>query len=165
VSVAPELHGPTVVLRETAPQDAPELRRIRRQREVEQWWDPLEDDFPMGDEPDVDRLTVWRDEAIVGMVQVGQEPEPKYRSASIDLFLDAAHHGQGIGTEVVRLVLAHVVQTLGHHRVTIEAAVDNHRAIACYEKAGFRRIGVAHRSERDSDGRGWHDELLMEFVT
>ena len=87
MSVAPELHGPTVVLRETAPQDAPELRRIRRQREVEQWWDPLEDDFPMGDEPDVDRLTVWRDEAIVGMVQVGQEPEPKYRFARVSLMI------------------------------------------------------------------------------
>ena len=160
-----ELHGPTVVLRRTVAQDAPELRRIRRQPAVEHWWDPLEDDFPMEDEPDVDRLTVWRDGAIIGMAQFGQEPEPKYRSASIDLFLDEAHHGQGIGTEVVRLVLAHVVETLGHHRVTIEAAVDNHRAIACYEKAGFRRIGVAHRSERDSDGRGWHDELLLEFVT
>lgn len=160
-----ELHGPTVVLRRTVAQDAPELRRIRRQPAVEHWWDPLEDDFPMGDEPDVDRLTVWRDGAVIGMAQFGQEPEPKYRSASIDLFLDEAHHGQGIGTEVVRLVLAHVVGTLGHHRVTIEAAVDNHRAIACYEKAGFRRIGVAHRSERDSDGRGWHDELLLEFVT
>ncbi len=160
-----ELHGPTVVLRRTVASDAPELRRIRRQPAVEHWWDPLEDDFPMEDEPDVDRLTVWRDGAVIGMAQFGQEPEPKYRSASIDLFLDEAHHGQGIGTEVVRLVLAHVVGTLGHHRVTIEAAVDNHRAIACYEKAGFRRIGVAHRSERDSDGRGWHDELLLEFVT
>lgn len=100
MSVAPELHGPTVVLRETAPRMRPNFGASAA-REVEQWWDPLEDDFPMGDEPDVDRLTVWRGDRRHGAGRT--EPEPKYRSASINLFLDAAHHGQGIGPEVVRL--------------------------------------------------------------
>jgi hypothetical protein len=31
-------------------------------------------------------------------------------------------------------------------------------------KAGFKPVGVMQRYERDADGEGWHDGLLMEFV-
>jgi len=29
-------------------------------------------------------------------------------------------------------------------------------------KVGFTRVGIMRRSERDADGGGWHDSLLME---
>ena len=153
-----------IVLRALVATDAPELRRIRATPEVARWWEPPEDDFPFGDEDDVTRLTIEVDGAVAGMVQFDEEPEPKYRHASIDLFLDPALHGRGIGTEVVRRVVRRLIDERGHHRITIDPAADNAAAIRAYEKVGFRAVGVMRRYERDVDGRGWHDGLLMELL-
>ena len=98
------------------------------------------------------------------MAQFCEEPEPKYRHAGIDLFLDPAVHGRGIGTEAVRRVVRHLIDDRGHHRVTIDPAADNAAAIRSYEKAGFRPVGVMRRYERDVDGDGWHDGLLMDLI-
>jgi aminoglycoside 6'-N-acetyltransferase len=153
-----------MILRPLAPEDAQELRRIRATPQVARWWEPPEDDFPMDDEPDSTRLTIEVDGAVAGMVQFHEELDPKYRHASIDLFLDAALHGRGIGTEAVRRVVRHLIDERGHHRITIDPAADNAAAIRAYEKVGFSRVGVMRRYERDVDGRGWHDGLLMELL-
>jgi aminoglycoside 6'-N-acetyltransferase len=92
------------------------------------------------------------------------EPEPKYRHAGIDLFLDPAVHGRGVGTEAVRRVVRHLIDDRGHHRITIDPAAANAAAIRAYEKAGFRPVGVMRRYERDTGGDGWHDGLLMELL-
>jgi aminoglycoside 6'-N-acetyltransferase len=153
-----------VVLRALVATDASELRRIRATPEVARWWEPPEDDFPFGDEDDVTRLTIEVDGAVAGMVQFGEELDPKYRHASIDLFIDPARQGRGIGTEVVRRVVRELIEERGHHRITIDPAADNAGAIRAYEKVGFRAVGVMRRYERDVDGRGWHDGLLMELL-
>src|SRR3712207_7691433 len=36
-------------------------------------------------------------------------------------------------------------------------------AIRCYSAVGFRPVGVLRRYERDPDGTGWHDGLLMDL--
>jgi aminoglycoside 6'-N-acetyltransferase len=150
-------------LRELVPEDAPALRRIRCEPEVRRWWGPLEDDFPW-DEPEATRWTVERDGAVVGMVQFTEETEPRYRHAAIDVFLDPAIHGRGVGAEVVRRVVAHLIESRGHHRITIDPALTNIAAIRAYEKAGFRRVGVMRDAERDVDGDRWHDALLMDLL-
>jgi aminoglycoside 6'-N-acetyltransferase len=151
-------------LRPLAGGDAAELRRILATPEVARWWDAPEDDFPLGDDPDSVRLTVEVDGRVAGMVQYWEETDPKYRHAGIDLFLDPAIHGRGIGTEVVRRVVRILTGDRGHHRITIDPAASNAVAIRAYEKAGFRPVGVMRRYERDADGAGWHDGLLMELV-
>jgi aminoglycoside 6'-N-acetyltransferase len=153
-----------VVLRALVADDAPELWRIRATPEVARWWEPPEDGFPFDDDDEVTRLTIEVGGAVAGMVQFGEELDPKYRHASIDLFLDPALHGRGIGTEVVRRVVRQLIDERGHHRITIDPAADNAAAIRVYEKVGFRRVGVMRRYERDVDGRGWHDGLLMELL-
>ncbi len=153
-----------VTLRPLAAADAAELRRIHATREVARWWDAPDEGFPMSDEPDVARLTILVDGAVAGLIQYYEEAEPRYRHASIDLFLDPAHHGRGIGTEALRRTVRHLIDDRGHHRLTIDPAVANRAAIRSYEKAGFRAVGVMRRYEREPGGRAWRDGLLMELI-
>lgn len=153
-----------MILRLLEPEDVEELRRIRGTPEVERWWDAVEDDFPLGDEPEATRLTIEVDGAVAGMVQYGEEAEPKYRHAWIDLFVDPVLHGRGIGTEALERIVRLLVDERGHHRITIDPASENVAAIRAYEKAGFKPVGIMRKAERDADGGGWHDSLLMELV-
>lgn len=152
-----------MTLRPLAEGDASELRRIHATPEVAHWWDEPGERFPW-DEPESTRLTILIDGAIVGLIQFREEPEPKYRHAEIDLFLDPALHGRGLGTDAVRLVVCHLTRDRGHHRVIIDPATANIAAIRAYEKVGFKPVGVMRRAERDPDGKGWHDILLMELL-
>jgi RimJ/RimL family protein N-acetyltransferase/predicted enzyme related to lactoylglutathione lyase len=154
---------PELELHPLAEQHVEPLRRIRRAPAVAERWDELEPDFPW-EEPEVERLAILWDGRVAGMIQLDEELEPKYRQASIDLFLDPELHGRGIGTAAVREVVRMLTAERAHHRITIDPAADNPAAIRCYEKAGFRPVGVLRQAERDADGRGWHDSLLMELV-
>jgi aminoglycoside 6'-N-acetyltransferase len=153
-----------MVLRPVEPADEPELRRIHSTPEVARWWGTPDEGFPAADDPDATRLVIEVDGAVVGLIQFSEELEPRYRHASIDLFVDPAVHGRGLGTESVRRVARHLIEDRGHHRVTIDPAAANTAAVRAYEKAGFRAVGVMRRYERDADGPDWHDGLLMELL-
>lgn len=153
-----------MVLRPLAAGDVQELQRIHAEPEVVRWWDEPADGFPWSDDPDATRLTIEVDGAVAGMIQFSEELEPKYRHAQIDLFLDPALHGRGLGTEAVRRVVRKLIDERGHHRITIDPATNNRAAIRAYEKVGFRPVGVMRGYERDVGGDGWHDALLMELL-
>ena len=153
-----------LVLRPLADRDTDELLRIHATAEVRRWWDAPDEGFPLSDDPDTTRLVIEVGGLVAGMVQFSEELDPKYRHASIDVFLDPVFHGRGIGTEAVRRVSRRLIDEQGHHRITIDPAADNAAAIRSYEKAGFRPVGVMRRYERDAGGGGWHDGLLMELV-
>jgi aminoglycoside 6'-N-acetyltransferase len=143
--------------------DAAELRRIHETPEVLRWWGPPGEGFPAED-PTARRLVIEHEGAIAGMVQYFEEPDDDYRHAMIDLFVDPALHGRGLGTESLRRTVELLTTEHGHHRLTIDPAADNPAAIRTYEKAGFLPVGILHQYERDHDGAGWHDCLLMELV-
>jgi aminoglycoside 6'-N-acetyltransferase len=147
--------GERLALRPLLAEDAAALRRIHEQPEVRRWWGAPEPSFPLGDEPEAVRLTILLDGEVVGMVQFCEEPTPRYRHAAVDLFVDAAHHGSGVGSEAVRRVVAQLIDERGHHRITIDPAVANAAAIRAYEKVGFRPVGVLRRYERDAEGEEW----------
>ena len=155
---------PEITITPTTEEDAPALRALHETPEVSQWWDLPDPGFPMHDEPEATRFTIRYGDEIAGLIQYGEETEPKYRSASIDIFVGPAFHNRGICTQAIRMVLDVLLGERGHHRVTIDPAAHNHAAIRCYEKAGFRPVGVMRLAERDSDGGGWHDSLMMELV-
>ena len=158
------LEGDGLVLRPLAEGDEAALLRIHSEPQVVRWWGPPEEGFPWSDEPDSTRLAIEVDGAVAGLIQFYEELEPRYRSAGIDVFLDPALRGRGLGTEAVRRLVRHLIDDRGHHRITIDPAAANTAAIRSYEKAGFRPVGVMRRYERDADGDEWHDGLLMELL-
>jgi RimJ/RimL family protein N-acetyltransferase len=157
-----ELRGEVVVLKPLVFDAAARLREIRHEPAVHAWWGQMEPEFPF-DEPETTRFTIWVDGQIAGMVQYGEEDEPEYRHAWIDIFVATEFHGRGVGTDAVRRVVRHLVEERGHHRITIDPSVDNVAAVRAYEKAGFRRIGVMRLAERSPEGV-WRDALFMEQV-
>jgi len=158
-----ELMDGRLLLRELAAADRAELTRIHREPAVARWWEQPADQFPW-DEPGSTRLTIVYEGAIAGLIQYWEELEPKYRHAGIDVFLDPPLHGRGIGSAAVAALARALIELRGHHRITVDPAVANGAAVRAYEKAGFERVGVMRRAERDTGGEGWHDCLLMELV-
>ena len=155
------LEGDLVELVPLTADHLPALRRIRATPEVQARWGEPEDD---GTDPGVTCFTILVDGVVRGMVQYGEETDPDYRHASIDIYVDPQIHGRGIGTDAVRTLARHLVDDRGHHRLVIDPAADNTAAIRCYEAVGFRPVGVMRRYERDPDGNGWHDGLLMDLL-
>jgi aminoglycoside 6'-N-acetyltransferase len=154
----------TIVLRPLREDDEAELRRIHETPEVACWWGTPEPGFPWSDDPDSTRMAIELDGAVAGMIEFWEEPTPRYRHATIDLFLDPAVRGRGIGGEAVAQLARKLFAERGHHRVTIDPAVENVAAIRAYEKVGFTRVGVMRRYERAPGGGGWRDGLLMELL-
>jgi RimJ/RimL family protein N-acetyltransferase len=161
------LRGTSVVLRPTVREDVPALAEVRATPEVRARWmggDDLEAEIAAGlESSDTRCLTVEYRERIIGMIQWHAEEEPDYRHAGIDLFLDPAVHGRGLGTDAVRTLACHLVDAHGYHRLVIDPAADNTAAIRCYTKVGFRPVGIMRQYERGPDGT-WHDGLLMDLL-
>jgi RimJ/RimL family protein N-acetyltransferase len=160
-----ELRGDAVVLVPVTADHVPELRRILHTPQVHARWgdDDAHPDWPF-DDPETTRFAVMVDGVVRGLVQYWEETEPAYRHASIDIFLDPQVHGRHFGRDAVRTLARHLVRDRGHHRLTIDPAADNHAAIRSYASVGFRPVGVMRRYERDADGAGWHDGLLMDLL-
>ncbi|WP_156753737.1 GNAT family N-acetyltransferase [Actinokineospora pegani] len=84
--------------------------------------------------------------------------DPDNRVAGLRIAL-GGRHGEGLGTEALRLVLAHLFDTVGVHRVGLEVVDHNTRAIAAYRKAGFREEGRLREAWLWQGAR--HDVVVM----
>ncbi|MBW1596652.1 GNAT family N-acetyltransferase [Streptomyces sp. JJ38] len=161
------LHGSAVILRTATAEDVPALAAIRATPEVLAHWRGSEDleaevKEELEDE-EIASLAVEYEGRVVGLVQWYAETEPDYRHAGIDVFLEPGVHGRGLGTDAVRTVAAHLIDDHGFHRLIIDPAAHNAAAIRCYEKVGFRPVGIMRQYERGLDGT-WHDGLLMDLL-
>jgi RimJ/RimL family protein N-acetyltransferase len=160
-----ELVGEQVVLVPVADDHVAALKRIRRTAEVRARWGDVnaEPEWPF-DDPGTVAYVVMVEGEVRGLVQYAEEDDSAYRHASIDIFLDPAVHGKGVGRDAVRAVARHLIDDRRHHRLVIDPAADNEAAIRAYSAVGFRPVGVMRQYERDADGAGWHDGLLMEML-
>jgi len=158
------LRGERVLLRRGRPEDADRLFQIRNEPEVIRWWgsDDIEEISEQFIEAD-EGFVIEAYGEVVGAIQYHEEDDPMYRHAGIDIFLTTSRHGQGLGTEAIRLLARHLFEERGHHRLTIDPAADNAAAIRAYEKVGFRRVGIMRNYECGPDGV-WHDGLLMDML-
>jgi aminoglycoside 6'-N-acetyltransferase len=150
----------TVELRPLTEADWPAVRATLAEPSVARWWGPVRED--LGEEFEAP-LAVMVDGALAGVLDVYEEQEPGYRHAALDIVLSAPFQDRGIGREALRQAARMLIDERGHHRLTIDPAVANERAIRCYAAVGFRPVGVMRSYERGADG-AWHDNLLMDLL-
>jgi aminoglycoside 6'-N-acetyltransferase len=157
------LSGPRVTLRNATLDDTERVTSIRHEPEVERRWGVLEEGELEEFLRDEKTFVIEADGEVIGAIQYDEEEDPMYRRAGIDIFLTASRQGHGLGSEAVRVLARYIIEERGHHRLTIDPAVDNAAAIRAYGKVGFRPVGVMRSYERGPDGT-WHDGLLMELL-
>jgi aminoglycoside 6'-N-acetyltransferase len=162
---APALYGDTVALRAMTEADVARVAEISRLPEVLRWWDGWEAEAD--DKLRDDDLACWvveLDGYVIGFVQAYEESDPEYRHAGLDLFLDPLCQDRGLGQDVVRAVARYLLETRGHHRLVIDPAAANTRAIRCYEAVGFRRVGITRSSWWDHVEERWADGVLLDLL-
>jgi aminoglycoside 6'-N-acetyltransferase len=165
--VVPTLVGDRVTLRPMRPADRSALVELLQDPSIAAIWDTRgpehsADELLAGDS----NFTVWAievDGAFAGSIQASEEPDEDYRHAAIDIFVSSRFQDRGLGTEALRTLVRYLIDIRGNHRLTIDPAVTNTRAIRSYEKVGFRPVGVMRRYERGRDDT-FHDGLLMDLL-
>lgn len=158
--------GPAAILRGVEAADVDGLHAMLQEPSVREWWGDYDRDRVVAEMLDDDEVVAWvieMDGRIAGFVQATEELEPQYRHASIDILLSQRAQGRSLGTAAVRTVARWLIEERGHHRVIIDPAASNARAIAAYAKVGFRPVGLMRQYEQGLDGR-WHDGLLMDLL-
>jgi len=167
VPVSETLHGQLVRLRPAAMTDAARLTEILAHPDVEAWWGPHDltavQAKVSGQDDGSVPFAIEADGEIIGLIQYSEENEPNYRHAGIDVFLHPDWHGRGLGADALRTLARFLFEERGHHRITIDPAAHNERAIRSYQRVGFRPVGVLRQYERGPDG-DWHDGLLMDLL-
>ena len=161
-----QLTGERVVLREALPGDVDAFVEILAAPEVERWWGPhAREDVvaELYDDAETVAFAVLVDGAVKGLVTYAEETDPDYRHAGIDIAMHPSAIGRGLGADAVRTLARYLLEERDHHRLTIDPAAANERAIRSYERVGFRPVGVMRSYERAADG-GWRDGLLMDLL-
>ena len=88
---------------------------------------------------------------------------PANRRALLGIIIgEKSYWGRGYGEEAVRLALDYGFNVLNLNSVELGVYAFNLRAIRCYEKVGFRRIGV-HREARIVAGVS-QDTISMDLL-
>jgi aminoglycoside 6'-N-acetyltransferase len=162
-----ELRGDRIVLRPLEEGDVDRIVELGAHDEVARWWRGLTHQHVLekvrGEDEGAVVLAIVVDGEVAGMIQYFEEDDEEFRHASVDLFLGAPYHDRGLGTDTVRTMVRHLIDDRGHRRLTIDPAAHNERAIRCYEKVGFKRVGILREYWLDADGV-WRDGLLLDLL-
>jgi aminoglycoside 6'-N-acetyltransferase len=157
----PTLRGRLVALRPVRADDLPVLHEILEEPEVAEWWRRTE--WERVDELGAVTFAIELGARVVGCIQYTEQTDPDYRSAAVDIFVSASAHGRGVGSDAMRTLVAWLIDVRGHHRLTVDPATANARAIHVYHGLGFRPVGVLRRYER-VEGDHYRDALLLDLL-
>lgn len=169
------IEGLGVRLRSAGTGDRERFREILGCPEVAHWWgDPDEGaDEACAPPDDVRSYAIeWQPDgtegagnggSVVGIIQAWEEPTQDFRYAGLDIAVHSDFHRRGIGGAALYVLAHSLFEVDGHHRLTIDPAVDNEAAIRLYRKLGFRPVGVMREYERRRDGLV-RDGLLMDML-
>lgn len=161
------IQGLQVVLRRATEADVGAILDLLCAPGVAEWWPGVNTEdvraTTIEGAGDTVGFVIEVDGVLAGFIQHWEEDDPVYRHAGIDVAMSADYQDRGFGTDAVRAMVGYLLDELGHHRVVIDPAAHNARAIRAYEKVGFKPVGVMRRYERAADGT-WHDGLLMDVL-
>lgn len=171
---APILRGQRVTLRPMTHTDAPHLVRWANDPDFSWYqWGRRPGRFP-----DDAAARAWMDviaenRGVVFAIEHAGRPigqanyrdlRPKGKSAEVGIGIgEPSLWGQGLGREALGLLVKHLVDDLGVHRVALSVLAYNDRAIASYKASGFEVEGI----ERDgvmTDRGTWADDVKMAYV-
>ena len=159
------LAGEHVVLRALTASDADWISAMLREPEVAAWWGDWYVERVvrelLGDDEE-QWLAIEHEGEPAGIVGWWEEPDPQYHFAGVDVSLRTDRIGRGLGADAVRTLARWLLSDGGHHRITIDPAASNARAIRCYERVGFRPVGVMREYESLRGER--RDGLLMDLL-
>ena len=161
----PTLAGERVTLRPVDEADVEALVAVVERDGVREWWgtDASRDETRDALRSDGAAFAIVVVGALAGWLGVVEELTANYRSAGLDIVLAPEHQDRGLGPEALRLAGRWLVGDRGHHRLSIDPAACNERAIRAYAAVGFKPVGRMRRYERGADG-AWRDGLLMDLL-
>jgi len=106
-------------------------------------------------------LETKEDGQLIGMINLW-DGEAKNRDYKLAIIIGQPCWGQGYGREALGFLVNHAFKELGLHRISLQVAAGNDRAIRCYEAVGFQPEGVLRQATFMADD--WHDEVLMGML-
>ena len=162
----PHLRGERLELRPLEEGDLPAVEAMLAEPEVARWWgrhDEAKIRRDLLDDPEWAVLAIVVDGAFAGIVAYGEEADPMYRSASVDITLAEGFRGRGLGPEAIVALARWLHEERGHHRLTIDPSMDNVNAVKAYLRVGFQPVGAMREYELAPDGT-WRTCLLMDLL-
>ncbi len=88
---------------------------------------------------------------------------PTWRTTDLTIIIgEQDARGKGYGSEAIGLILDYAFGNLNFHRVAIGIVGFNEKAVAFYEKVGFKREGI----QRDGYffNHRYHDFIMMSIL-
>jgi N-acetyltransferase len=173
-AIAPTLRGERVTLRPMTHADAPHL--VRWANDPDYSW--FQWGRKAGRFPDDAAARNWMDviaehRGVMFVIEYEGRPigqtnyrdlQPKGKSAEVGIGIgEPGLWGKGLGREALRLLVRHLVDDLGLHRIYLSVLAYNDRAISSYQAASFEVEGI----ERDAvmtDRGTWADDVKMAYV-
>jgi RimJ/RimL family protein N-acetyltransferase len=102
------------------------------------------------------------DAQVIGWCDIRRHPQPTHaHCGTLGMGIIPGFRDKGLGTRLIRAAVGQAREQ-GLHRVELHVHADNLRAIALYEKVGFKREGVA-RDAVKIDGR-YVDSIGMAVI-
>ena len=153
-----EIVGQRVVLRELTRPDVDEMSRWPRFVEPELQWANLELSTPRDRDAWYERsrsnltrrrFTIWsRDlrSRCVGTIGL-RNIDFRYGEGTLGIIVNAGDVSRGFGTDAIKALVRYAFESLGLRKVYLDVADGNDRAMRCYDRVGFTRIGQHRGSE------------------
>lgn len=103
-----------------------------------------------------------REEKLLGVVEL-MDINQTDRRATVGIFVgDVSERSKGVGTEALNLIVEYAFNYLNMHSINLTVLGTNERAKRCYEKVGFKTIGV-QRECRFTAGK-YRDIIHMDIL-
>lgn len=88
---------------------------------------------------------VFKDEAIIGIIQLYDISWGIFKSATIGYSIDEKEQQNGYAKEAVKLILEYAFNTLKLHRIQAATLIDNVKSKSVLKACGFKEIGMSEK--------------------